>query len=188
MQRHCHSVPAHVSFHHTIFQFVRFGFSFETYFASDFSMNTEYTCRMNNKWDRFGGFHACTAANGFSRSSAAVGNDLEHPVAENNHLTVASMQWCTLVEPGDDKNSISASISLIARLAARHAAGSSSFQVLHFSCERKLFSSRITRIAGSRFLSPRITDCLHIPEEPCDIVQANNAVTDLGRKRESFLI
>lgn len=117
-------------FHHTIFQFVRFGFSSETYFASDFSMNTEYTCRMNNKWDRFEGFHARTAANGFSRSSAAVRNDLEYAVAENNHLTVTSTQWCTLIEP-DDKSSISASISLIARLAARRAARSSSFHTSH---------------------------------------------------------
>lgn len=144
-------------------------------------MNTEYMCRMNNKWDRFAGFHARTTANGFSRSSAAVGNDLEHAVAENNHLTIASTQWYTLVEP--DENNISASISLIVRLAVRHAARPSSFQVSHFSRERKLFSSRITRITDLRFLSLRITDCLHIPEEPYDIVQANNVVMDL-RKRE----
>ena len=72
--------------------YTRFGFSFETYFANDFSMNTEYTCRMNNKWDRFAGFHARTTANGFSRFNAAVGNDLEHAVAENNHLIVATTQ------------------------------------------------------------------------------------------------
>jgi len=75
-------------------------------------MNTEYTCRMNNKWDRFAGFHARTTANGFSRFNAAVGNDLEHAVAENNHLIVATTQWYPLVEPDDGKSSISASIIL----------------------------------------------------------------------------
>lgn len=75
-------------------------------------MNTEYTCRMNNKWDRFAGFHARTTTNGFSRFNAAVGNDLEHSVAENNHLIVATTQWYPLVEPDDGKSSISASIIL----------------------------------------------------------------------------
>lgn len=85
------------------------GLSFETYFASDFSMNTEYARRTNNKWDCSAGFHARATANGFPRSDTMQCNaadqmrDLGHHIAlENNHLTAAAYLYVAVVRDDDD--------------------------------------------------------------------------------------
>lgn len=187
MQRHCHSSSSYRS------RFVRERFIilfFNSYAPASVSKlisraifrwipNTRAVWTINGIVSRV--FTLVRLRMDFLDPMPLWGNDLEHAAAENNHLT-SSTQWYTLVEPDNDKSSISASISVVARLAVHHATKSSSFQVSHFSRERKLFSSRITHIFGLKFLSPRITD-FSISEQPCNIKQ----ITLWLREGKNFL-